>query len=72
MNGTWQGRYAGTNSGQIVVELDDMGDHFKGCAYAYDSNAGLPSTFAIIKTPDKNNKFQCAARPARSSNRRAN
>ena len=27
MNGSWQGQYGGTNSGQIVIELDDMGDH---------------------------------------------
>src|SRR5262245_41803618 len=56
MNGTWQGDYTGTNSGQIVVEIDDMGDHFQGCAYTYDSNAGLPSMFAIIRTHDKSNK----------------
>jgi hypothetical protein len=56
MNGTWQGKYTGTNSGQIVIELDDMGDHFRGCAYAYDGNPGLPSTFALIKTPDKKDK----------------
>jgi hypothetical protein len=56
MNGTWQGQYTGTNSGQIVVELDDMRDHFRGCAYAYDGNPGLPSTFALIKTPDKKSK----------------
>lgn len=61
MNGTWQGKYTGTNSGQIVVEIDDMGDHFRGCAYAYDSNPGLPSTFAIIKTPDKSSKLKFSA-----------
>ena len=56
MNGTWQGKYTGTNSGQIVVELDDMGDHFRGFAYAYDDYAGLPSTFAVVKTPDKKSR----------------
>jgi hypothetical protein len=53
MNGRWYGTYEGTNSGQIVVEVDDMGDHFGGCAYVYERNASLPSTFAILKTPNK-------------------
>jgi hypothetical protein len=61
MNGTWQGAYSGTNTGQIVVEVDDIGDHFRGCAYAYDSNKDLPSTFAIINTADKSNKSKFKA-----------
>ena len=61
MNGTWQGKYSGTNSGHIVVELDGMGDHFGGCVYAYDNNPGLPSTFALIRTPDKKRKSKFSA-----------
>jgi FRG domain len=53
MNGYWSGRYTGTNSGQIVVEIDDRGTHFEGCAYAYNSNSSLPSTWAFIKTSNK-------------------
>jgi hypothetical protein len=40
MNGTWQAKYTGTNSDQIVVEVDDLGDHFGECAYAYNNNSG--------------------------------
>jgi FRG domain len=61
MNGTWQGPYSGTNTGQIVVGIDDMGDHFRGCAYAYDNNKALPSTFAIISTANKGNKLNFKA-----------
>jgi hypothetical protein len=56
MNGTWQGPYSGTNTGQLVVEIDDVGDHFKGAAYAYDNTTGYPSSFALIETPDKSRK----------------
>jgi hypothetical protein len=42
--------YSGTNTGQIIVGIDDMGDHFRGCAYAYDNNKALPGTFAIINS----------------------
>jgi hypothetical protein len=38
MNGYWYGSYNGTNKGQMVVELDDSGDHFSGCAYLYDDD----------------------------------
>jgi hypothetical protein len=64
MNGTWQGAYGGTNTRQIVVEFDDMGDHFQGCVYAYDSNAALPRTFAVLNTADKSNKFKLTAQLA--------
>jgi FRG domain len=38
-----------------------VGDHFRGCVYAYDSNAALPSTFAAVNTADKSNKFKFKA-----------
>jgi hypothetical protein len=61
MNGYWAGSYLGTNSGRMVVEIDDRGNHFEGCAYAYESNASLPSIFAIIKTIGKPNTAQFKA-----------
>jgi hypothetical protein len=45
----------------IVVEVDDRGSHFEGAAYTYDSNPALPSTFAILKTPNKSNQLQFQA-----------
>jgi hypothetical protein len=61
MNGYWVGRYAGSNVGRMVLEVDDTGDQFEGCAYAYDSSASLPNTFAIIKTSDKANRLRFKA-----------
>jgi hypothetical protein len=58
MNGYWYGTYDGSNSGRMVVEVDDMGDHFEGCAYVYDNNTSLPSRFAFIKTPNKANHLR--------------
>jgi FRG domain len=58
MNGYWYGTYEGTNSGRMVVEMDDMGDHFEGCAYVYDSNVSLPSSFTFMKTPNKATRLQ--------------
>jgi len=61
MNGYWVGPYTGSNTGRMVLEVDDRGDHFEGCAYAYDSNASLPNTFAIIKTSNKANRLRLKA-----------
>jgi hypothetical protein len=58
MNGQWIGRYSGTNSGQLVVDLDDMGTHYEGIACAYDDDQSLPGTFVSIKTTDKENTFR--------------
>ncbi len=62
MNGYWYGIYTGSNSGQIVVEVDDMGDHFYGSAYVYDNNPLMPSTWAEIKTPNKSDRLQFQSR----------
>lgn len=52
MNGQWLGRYNGTNSGLLVVDLDKVGDHFEGRATAYNADKSLPSAVVFIKTPD--------------------
>jgi FRG domain len=61
MNGSWYGPYSGSNSGTIVIEIDDREGRFEGCAYAYNSNASLPATFALIQSPNKERRFQCKA-----------
>lgn len=61
MNGQWIGPYTGTNSGALVLEIDDLGDHFEGRAYAYEDNPELPSTSAFIKTENKARRFNLAA-----------
>src|SRR5258705_10418738 len=58
VNGYWTGNYEGSNFGLIVVEIDDRGDHFSGHAYTYDKDPAKPSTFAVVKTPDKSNSLR--------------
>jgi hypothetical protein len=41
-----------------------MGDHFRGCAYAYDNNTALPRTFATVNTADKSNRINFKAQLA--------
>jgi hypothetical protein len=58
MNGQWIGRYAGTNSGTLVIDLDDVETHYEGIACAYDDDQSLPSTYVSIRTFDKQNSFE--------------
>lgn len=58
MNGQWLGPYKGTNSGALLVEVDDLGDHFEGRAYAFDASPDLPSACAFIRTVAKERKFK--------------
>jgi hypothetical protein len=58
MNGQWMSRYTGTNSGTLVIDLDDKGTHYEGRACAYDDNTTLPSTFVIVKTQNKETRVQ--------------
>jgi hypothetical protein len=57
VRGQWIGPFKGTNEGVAVVELDDMGDHFEGSAFAYSNNPALPSIWAFVRTPNKDAKF---------------
>jgi hypothetical protein len=51
MQGQWLGRYSGTNMGEAIVELDDVGDHYEGKAYVIDDQPQMPSTLAYIALP---------------------
>jgi hypothetical protein len=59
MNGQWAGGYEGFDNygnpapGFIVLDIDDLGTHYEGRAYAYDKRINVPSTFAFLKTEGK-------------------
>jgi hypothetical protein len=36
MQGQWLGRYTGANSGEAILELDEVGDHYEGKAYIFE------------------------------------
>jgi hypothetical protein len=57
VRGQWVGAYAGSNSGLAIVDIDEVSGQFRGYAYMYDSNQGLPSTRAGInvRVPGANN-----------------
>jgi hypothetical protein len=58
MNGHWLGRYQGSNAGRVLIEIDDVGDHYEGQAFLYGGNPTLPYTFTRIITKDKSWRFE--------------
>ena len=58
MNGQWIGKYSGSDSGSIIINLDDMGDHYHGVAFLTSANDKNPAVAAILKTDDKAKVFK--------------
>src|SRR5664279_3575546 len=57
MNGQWTGTYTGTNDGEIVINIDDVGSHFHGIAYLNECDPAFPRTAAEFRTENKNADF---------------
>jgi hypothetical protein len=51
------GTYSGTNSGLLVLDLDDIGSSFQGPFFAYDNNPALPRTCALIEIEKDKNRL---------------
>ena len=58
MNGQWIGRYTGSNNGLIIINIDDIGDHYEGITYLHDDDTKLPGVAAAFKTKDKNRNLK--------------
>lgn len=58
MHGQWVGRYAGSNQGFMVADLDDVGNHYEGHAYAFDDIRDRPAIYGRIQTPGKTSTFE--------------
>jgi hypothetical protein len=51
LKGQWVGPFAGTNSGEMIIELDELGGQLVGTATVYPSDQNLPSTFVQVGFP---------------------
>jgi hypothetical protein len=53
LNGQWIARYSGTNTGLLIAEFDDCGDHYEGTGVLFDDRQELPNSVVSIRTPSK-------------------
>ena len=57
MNGQWLGKYTGTSSGSVVLNIDDVGTCFQGIAYVIDDDKSVPRTAVGFRTDNKAKTF---------------
>lgn len=55
LTGQWISRYAGNNSGTLVVDIDDCADHYRGVVCAWDDDPKLPNSLVRFTTSSKAN-----------------
>ena len=53
LSGQWVARYTGANSGTIVIEMDEVGDHYEGVACAWDDDPSHPNSLVRFRTASK-------------------
>jgi hypothetical protein len=57
MKGQWIGNLKGTNSGEVILNLDETDEGYEGLAYVHESGDELKGFAVFIKTPNKNSTF---------------
>jgi hypothetical protein len=50
MRGQWIAEYQGSNSGLLVAEFDEIGNHYEGTVCVWDSNPDFPNSLVSIVT----------------------
>ena len=53
MRGQWLGEYSGNTTGRIMINIDEVRDHFEGVPYLHPNESGIPGTVAYFATEDK-------------------
>jgi hypothetical protein len=48
LKGQWTGPYAGSQSGEFIIEFDEVDGQLVGTATVYPSDPNLPATFVIV------------------------
>jgi hypothetical protein len=57
LNGQWIGKYTGTTSGDIHVNIDEDELNYRGVAYQFPTDSTLPRAVAYFSTPNKERGF---------------
>ena len=53
IGGQWIAQYSGTNQGTLVLDVDEIDDHFEAIACAWDDLSFMPSTALYFSTPTR-------------------
>lgn len=58
LSGQWVGRFEGTSNGELVVNIDELDQNYRGVAYVTDDDRQLPGSAAQFSTANKEFRFQ--------------
>jgi len=61
LKGQWIGRYSGNVDGSIMINIDEMGEHYEGRAYLNPDDKSIPSTVAYFGTDNKDKNQEITA-----------
>lgn len=53
MKGQWLGSYSGDADGKVMINIDEVGDHYEGVAYLNPSTNDIPASVAYLSTLNK-------------------
>jgi FRG domain len=53
LGGQWTTRYSGSNTGTLVVDIDEVGDHYEGTGITWDDAPRPPKSLVRIRTTSK-------------------
>jgi hypothetical protein len=61
MKGQWIGPYNGSVGGRLMINVDEVDDHFEGVAYVNPSASEIPSSVAYLTTNNKDQEQEAIA-----------
>jgi hypothetical protein len=61
VKGQWLGTYTGSTEGNLMVNIDEVDDHYEAVAYISPSTKELPSSVAYLHTANKNQEQESVA-----------
>lgn len=61
MKGQWIGEYTGNVDGTLMVNVDELDDHYEAVAYVRPTDASIPASVAYMSTENKGDKHKTKA-----------
>ncbi len=61
MRGQWLGSYSGGADGKVMINIDEVDDHFEGVAYLNPSTNNIPASVAYLSTLNKGEEQDATA-----------
>lgn len=61
MRGQWLGSYSGGADGKVMINIDEVDDHFEGVAYLNPSTTTIPASVAFLSTLNKGEEQEATA-----------